>query len=199
MFKEVSLEVKSRNDLVAAATMNGATFSIADCRPLDKKRMVMLLNLAGTPDAVKGTIATLRGMSGISQAYGVESDAHGIRVLVTLEKPGVCRAARGAAILCLDCPFNSTEIPARWRFVARRTSDLGQIIARLAEEAIQARIEDISPLDEKVTLTEKEKGIISVAIENGYFDFPRRITLDGLSHLVGVEPVSLSKILRSVE
>jgi hypothetical protein len=199
MFKQASLQVKSKNDLLAAAKMNGATLSIADCRPLDRERMVMLLDINGAPDAVRETIATLRKMTGVREAYGGESDALGTRALVILEKPGVCRASAGAVIMCLDCPFNSTDTPARWRFVTRRTSDVGQIIARLGEEGIQARVEDISPIDKKVILTEKEKGIIAVAVENGYFDFPRKITLEGLSQLVGVDPVSLSKIFRSVE
>jgi predicted DNA binding protein len=199
MFKQVSLEVKSKNDLLAAAKMHGATLSITDCRPLDRERMIMFLDINGTPAAVKETIATLRKMTGVKKVYGAESDAQGTRVLAILTKPGVCRASMGEALLCLDCPYNSTEIPARWRFVAKRTSDVGQIIARLGEEGIQARIEDISPLDEKVKLTEKERGIIAIAIENGYFDFPRKITLEGLGRLVGVEPASLSKIFHSVE
>lgn len=199
MFKQVSLGVKTRNDLHAAAKANGATISITDCRPLDRDRMFMLLDVDGTPDAVRGTIATLRKMTGVEQVYGAESDEKGTRTIVTLQKPGVCRASKGEAIVCLDCPFNSTEVPARWRFVAKRTTDVGQIIARLGEEGVQARIEDITPLDEKVTLTPKEKGIIAVAVENGYFDFPRKITLEGLSQLVGVDPDSLSRIFRSVE
>jgi len=199
MFKEVSLELKSRNDLVDAAKMNGAMATLVDCSPLDRDRMIILLDLTGTVDAVRNTIATMQNMAGVELAHEVESDVGGTRVLVTLEKLGVCKANAGEAILCLDCPYNATEMPARWRFVAKRTSDVGQIVARLGEAGIQARIDDITPLDGKVKLTEKERGIITVAIENGYFDFPRRITLEGLSRLVGVEPDSLSKIFSSVE
>ena len=199
MFEQVSLEVKSRNDLLVAAKMNDTKLSIVDCKPLDRETMVMFLDIDGEPDAVTKTITTLRKMTGVKDAYEAESETKGTGVLVVLEKPGVCRASEGAAILCLDCPYNSTDVPARWRFVTKRTRDVGEIITRLGEEGIQARIEDISPIDRSVSLTQREKGVIAVAIENGYFDFPRKITLEGLSHLVGVEPASLSKILRSVE
>jgi len=199
MFEQVSLAVKSKNDLLTTARANGTTATVVDCRPLDRERMVMLLDIDGAPDAVKATVDALRKMMGVEQAYGVESDVKGTRVFTVLKKPGVCRASDDAAALCLDCPYNSTEIPARWRFVARRTGDVGAIVARLGEEGIQTRIEDISPLDKNVTLTQKEKGIIAVAIENGYFEFPRRITLEDLSRLVGVEPVSLNEILHRVE
>jgi len=199
VFKGVSLEVKSRNDLLDAARMNGATVSIADCSPLDRDRMIMLLDLSGTPDVVRDSIATMQKMVGVGLAREVDSDAGVTRVIVTLPKPGVCRANAGDVMMCLDCPYNSTEMPARWRFVAKRTSDVGQIISRLGDEGIQARVEDITPMDSKLTLTEKEKGVITVAIENGYFDFPRKITLEGLSQLVGLSADELSKIFRSVE
>jgi len=199
MSKEVSLEVKSRNDLLAAARRNGATLSIADCWPLNRDEMVMLLDIAGPPIAIEKTIATLRGMAGVKETIEEESDARSARVFIALEKPRICGSAENGAITCLDCPFNSTEVPARWRFVARKTSDVGEIVARLAEGGIQARIQDITPLDKNVTLTLKERGIIAVAIERGYFEYPRRITLLDLSKIMGMEPTSLGKILRSVE
>jgi hypothetical protein len=199
MFKKVSLEVKSRNDLLAAARMNGAMLSVADCWPLNREEMAMLLDLAGPPIAIKKTITTLQEMAGVKEAIEEDSDARSTRVFIALEKPRICRSAENSTIMCLDCPFNSTEVPARWRFAARKTGDVEEIIARLGEEGIQARIQDISPLDKNVTLTQKEKGIIAVAIERGYFEFPRKITLEGLSQVVGVEPTTLGKILRSVE
>ena len=199
MFKKVTLEVTSRNDLLAAAEMNGAVLSIADCWPLYRGEMAMLLELTGTPIAIKKTISTLQEMAGVREAYEVDNDVRATTVFIALEKPRICRSAENSAVMCLDCPFNSTEVPARWRFAAKETSDVREIMARLAEGGIQARIQDISPLDKNVTLTLKEKGIIAVAIERGYFEFPRKITLEGLSQVVGVEPAPLGKILRSVE
>ena len=199
MFKDVSLGVKSRNDLQDVAKMNGTTLSIADCQPLDRNRMVMLLDLAGSPAAVEKTISALRKMTGVEHAHPLASDVPGTRILVTLATPGVCRASAGDALLCLDCPFNSTEVPSRWRFVTKRTTDVGQVVSRLAEEGVQAKIEDMSPLDEDARLTDKEKAMVLVAIEEGYFDFPRRITLERLSQLLGVDTAALSRALHGVE
>ena len=199
MFKRVSLEVNSRSDLLAAAEMNGATLSITDCWPLYRNEMAMLLKLTGPPVAIKKTVTTLQQMAGVKEAYEVDRDDKSTRVFIAVEKPRICKSAEDFTVMCLDCPFNSTEVPARWRFAARKTSDVGKIIARLAEGGIQARIDDITPLDSGVTLTQKERGMIAVAIERGYFDFPRKITLEALAHVVGVEPASLAQVLRSVE
>jgi predicted DNA binding protein len=199
MFKKVSLEVNSKSDLVAAAKANGATLSITDCWPLYRNEMAMLLKLTGPPTAVKETIDTLQKMAGVKEAHETDRSEQSTLVFIALEKPRICRSADDYAIMCLDCPFNSTEVPARWRFATKKTSDVGEIIARLGGEGIQARIDDISPLDKNVSLTQKEKGMIAVAIERGYFEFPRKITLEALAQLVGVDAGALSRILRSVE
>jgi predicted DNA binding protein len=99
----------------------------------------------------------------------------------------------------LECPLSSPDDPAVWKFIARRTSDLRQIMARLSKEGVRTRIEDVSPLDQKATLTARQKEIMSTAMAKGYFDFPRKISLTGLSQLVGVKPSTLSEILRSAE
>ena len=199
MAAQEPLEVRSRDDLLAAARVNGASLAIADCQSLDRERMAMTVEISGTPGAVQGTITTLRKMVGVRQAYEVSTDSPKTRVLMTLDKPRICRASDNNPILCLDCPFDAAEIPVRWRPDVRRTTDTGQIISMEGDEGIRARIEDISPLDKSVTLNRKERGILAVAIEKGYFDFPRRLTLEGLSRLVGVEPAALREILRKAE
>ena len=101
--------------------------------------------------------------------------------------------------MCLQCPLNSQTVPATWRFITRRASDLRQIISNLGKEGIQTRIEDASMLDQRASLTVRQKEIMALAIAEGYFEFPRKIRLTALSQLIGVKPSTLSEILRSAE
>jgi len=58
---------------------------------------------------------------------------------------------------------------------------------------------DFVPLDHQVALTERQEQVLGTALVQGYFEFPRRISLTGLSELVGVRPSTLSEILRGAE
>ncbi len=58
---------------------------------------------------------------------------------------------------------------------------------------------EVGPLDHQVALTERQEQVLGKALEQGYFEFPRRISLTGLSELVGVRPSTLSEILRGAE
>lgn len=185
--------------MVAAARVNDASLSIVDCQSLDRTHMAMTLEIAGTSDSVQKTIATLRTMIGVGHAYELEGDFPATRVIITLEKPRICQTSDDRSVLCADCPFDTAEIPVKWRLTLRQTGDTGQFVAKLAEEEIQAATDGLSPVDKGMYLTPRERGIFAVAIERGYFEFPRRITLEGLSQLVGVDVSRLSKLFHSLE
>ena len=58
---------------------------------------------------------------------------------------------------------------------------------------------DIGPIDHEVALTARQEEILGAALAEGYFEFPRRISLTNLSELVGIRPSTFSEILRGAE
>jgi len=172
---------------------------VVDCKPFNRTGMTLLLELKGEAESVKKTVSAIRKLEGVRQALEGDDVGETLPLLLVLDRPSVCRASSDSAIICLDCPLNAEHQPASWRFIVRRTNDLRQILSRLGHEGVQTRIEDVSPLDQKATLTGRQKEIIAIAVAKGYFEFPRKISLTNLSQLVGVKPSTLSEILRSAE
>jgi predicted DNA binding protein len=199
MLRQIALEVRSENKLQAAAREFETKLSIVDCKPFNRKGMTLLLELKGETRSVRETVSAIRRIEGVRQVLEGEDGGEEMPLLVVMDRPGICRASSDSAIICLDCPLNAEHQPASWRFIVRRTSDLRQILSRLRREGVEARIEDVSPLYHKATLTGRQKEIVATAVSKGYFEFPRRISLTGLSQLVGVRPSTLSEILRSAE
>lgn len=199
MLRQVALEVRSENRIQDAARIFGTKISVTDCKPFNKKGMTLLLEVRGDPNPVRQTVSAIRKLEGVRQVLEGEDKGETFPLLVVMDRPGICRASSDAAIICLDCPLNAEAQPASWRFIVRRTSDLRQILSKLAREGVETRIEDVSPLDHKAPLTERQKDIVSTAVARGFFEFPRKISLTELSQLVGVKPSTLSEILRSAE
>jgi len=199
MLRQIALQVRTENKLQDAAKENGAKLSIVDCKPFNKTGMSLLLELRGTDGDVRATAAAIRHVEGVRQVIEGETASDAVPLLVVLDRPAICRASNDVAIVCLDCPMNSDMQPAMWRFIARKSSDFRQVLARLSKEGIETRIEDVAPLERKATLTGRQKEIMATAVAQGYFEFPRKISLTGLSQLVGVKPSTLSEILRSAE
>jgi hypothetical protein len=199
MLRQVALEVRSENKLQDAARAAGTKISITDCKPFNEKGMTLLLEVKGEPYPVRETVSAIRRLEGVRQVLEGEDGGDTLTLLVVMDRPGICRASSDSAIICLDCPLNAEVQPASWRFIVRRTSDLRQILSRLGKEGVETRIEDVSPLNQRAALTGRQKEIVATAVAKGYFEFPRKISLTGLSQLVGVKPSTLSEILRSAE
>lgn len=199
MLRQVVLEVNSENKLQTTAAGYGVKVNIIDCKPFNERGMALLMDLKGSSQAVKDAIQAIRKLEGVRQA--VEGDARGdvVPLLAVLDRPAVCRASNDTAIICLDCPLNSNVQPASWRFIARTTSDLRHVLSGLEKEGTKTRIVEVSALDQKATLTGRQKEIISIAVAKGYFEFPRKISLTQLSQFLGIKPSTLSEILRSAE
>ncbi len=199
MLRQIALQVRSENSLQDAARANSTKLTIVDCKSFNKTGMSLLLELRGGEQGIKATTAAIRRAEGVRQVVEGEGMGDAVPLLVVLDRPGICRASNDVAIVCLDCPLNSEAQPASWRFIARKSSDFRQVLTRLSKEGIETRIEDVAPLERKATLTGRQKEIMATAVAQGYFEFPRKISLTGLSELVGVKPSTLSEILRSAE
>jgi hypothetical protein len=158
--------------------------------------MVMVLDIQGTRSGIAATIGHIRNMNGVRQTYERSWGEGDARIIAVVDRPGVCRAATGAAIICFDCPFNSTEVPAKWRFVVKKPDDIGQVLRRLGGEDIEAEVKMVTPFD-RPSDSAADEAVIRAAIENGYFDYPRRISLKGLSRMMGLPPEKLARILGS--
>lgn len=199
MLRQIALQVRAENKLQDVARENGVKLNVVDCKTFNKTGMSLLLELRGDAQGIRATTAAIRRSDGVRQVVEGEGPGEAAPLLVVLDRPGICRASNDVAIVCLDCPLNSETQPASWRFIARKSSDFRQILARLSKEGIETRIEDVAPLERKATLTGRQKEIMATAVAQGYFEFPRKISLTGLSELVGVKPSTLSEILRSAE
>jgi len=199
MLRQIALQVRSENLLQDTARLHGAKLNIVDCKSFNKTGMTLLMELRGSEQEVRAAASAIRHLNGVRQVIEGEGPGEAIPLLVVMDRPAICRASNDVAIVCLDCPLNSEVQPASWRFIARKTSDFRQVLTRLSKEGIETRIEDVAPLERKATLTGRQKEIMATAVAQGYFEFPRKISLTGLSELVGVKPSTLSEILRSAE
>jgi len=199
MLRQITLQVRAEAGFKVAARDNGVAMSVLDCKAFNKTGMSLLLDLKGDTRAVGRTIAAIRKSDGVREAVEGERTGESTPLLVVLDRPGICQASGDAAIVCLECPFDSDEDVATWRFIVRKSCDLREVLAKLGTRGIEAKIEDVAPVERRATLTGRQMEIMTTAYANGYFEFPRRTSLTELSKVVGVKPSTLSEILRSAE
>jgi len=193
------LQVTAENDLQNAARRNGVTLHKVDCKPFNATGMSLLFELRGKEEGIRAAITAIRQTEGVRNAIEGEDNGGSVPLLVVLDRPVYCRATNESAIVCLECPLDSEDQPATWRFIARNGGDLRQVLRSLEQGGVGTRIDEVAPFQPRPALTGRQKEIMATAVSHGYFQFPRKINLTELSELVGVRPSTLSEILRGAE
>ena len=193
------MRVSAENNLQNAARRNGVTLHRVDCKPFNATGMSLLFELRGKEEGIRAAITAIRQTEGVRNAIEGEDNGGSVPLLVVLDRPVYCRATNESAIVCLECPLDSEDQPATWRFIARNGGDLRQVLRSLEQGGVGTRIDEVAPFQPRPALTGRQKEIMATAVSHGYFQFPRKINLTELSELVGVRPSTLSEILRGAE
>jgi predicted DNA binding protein len=66
----------------------------------------------------------------------------------------------------------------------------------LESEKVSGEVLRISKLKDEDALTGRQEEILQIALERGYFEFPKKITLRQLAKVLDVSPATLTEILR---
>ena len=108
---------------------------------------------------------------------------------------------------CPACSFFSspfyTVLSARavgndtmqYRLLLHSIRDLRNLEARMATTSIHYNIKAIAPYARR-ELTERQRDILKIALDKGYFEQDSRTSLTKLAGMIGISPSSLSEILR---
>ena len=99
--------------------------------------------------------------------------------------------------------IDGTEI---WEMASWTKEPLSQILERLPEEfnikiksIKQTKLSEIFLPHIMPKLSDKQKEVIQLAVKKGYFDFPRKINLDGLAKEMKISKQTLQQHLRTAE
>ena len=117
---------------------------------------------------------------------------------------GVVRA-RGAISRCIadsDCfllyASNGSSPVISWRVLGTERSFKG-LLARLERRGIRYRIGDMSMVKGKGRVTARQEWILHQALDNGYYDSPKRIHIRGLAKVLEISPPALHESLRKTQ
>lgn len=86
-----------------------------------------------------------------------------------------------------------------WNIVAPSSSALQNLIGRLKEQGCELEIIGIREPSTIKDLTDHQEHLMRLAFDLGYYDIPRRITLEGLEERTGTCKSSLDVALRRAE
>lgn len=201
--QEVVLSLRVPNNWVAdLVSKHPATVRILSCKPLERGEGIQQLVELSSETGLEELLRSIRSSPNVLDAYVVKTKKGRMLGTVLTKNSMICRAAMGSDTFCRTCFFNQTshdDGTVEWTLALSGKNSLKQLLERLADENIRVEIRRLSRIIDKRQLTPRQERVVRMAMDMGYFDFPRRTGLQKLAKTLKVSPASLSETLRSAE
>lgn len=148
-----------------------------------------------TPDEL---VRHLREARGIVKTDLSKADKNRVVGTVTTHDCPVCSTFAG-----LDCFLVSASTKGggkmEWRVFVSGDEGLKSLFKRLDRNGVEYSVISLTHKMRKREVTSRQEEIARVALDLGYFEFPKRIRLEELAEKLGLSPGTLSEILRRAE
>ncbi len=201
--REIVLQLKAPENWVAEVTSHHpSTVRILDCKPGESRNGIrQLVEVASDPEELKDIVKDVKASHLVKEAYVVETKRG--RVVGSLLTESVfCGMVMQSNAFCRTCLFQSRAKPdgtIEWTVAFTGREALTELLDRLKHNKVDVRILRLASIADVESLTSRQRSIVEVALEEGYFDYPRRIALRGLAKKVGVSASTVSEVLRRAE
>ncbi|AWR99562.1 helix-turn-helix domain-containing protein [Metallosphaera hakonensis] len=86
-----------------------------------------------------------------------------------------------------------------WTVILNGYQELKRLLKDLHEHGVDAKVLKVTKYKTEDILTARQEQILRIALEAGYYEFPRKITIRGLAEKLELSVSSLSEIIRRAE
>ncbi|HNX47328.1 MAG TPA: helix-turn-helix domain-containing protein [Methanomassiliicoccales archaeon] len=112
-----------------------------------------------------------------------------------------CRACK--AVMRSDCYLRSAKTigngKVEWQIIASREAALGALIDELKKNGCAITLRSKKTLDDTSFVTKRQEVVVHAALMNGYYDYPRGVSLQQLAKSFDVTTSTMGEILQRGE
>ncbi len=157
-----------------------------------------LVELSSESLSPEELLAHLRKEAGILCSDMTKVDKNRVVGMVSTHDCPICSTFAGLNSFLISA---NTRKDGRmeWRLLIGGDTDLKTLCDRLDRRHVKYEILEASRHAQRRETTARQEEILRVALDLGYFDFPKRIRLEVLAEKLNISPGTLSEILRRAE
>jgi predicted DNA binding protein len=172
-----------------------AVIRVLDCRSLpDGEGVQELFEITSAPDLSEKITDFLRQDSYVYDIDIVKADRGKVIGSLKTHKCTACRTFAGANCF-LESATSKPDGKLEWAVLGNDTM-VRALMKALESQQVVGEVLKISKLKDEEELTSRQENILQIALEKGYFEFPKKITLRQLAKVLDISPATLTEILR---
>jgi len=172
-----------------------AVVRVMDCRTIgDKEGVQELFEISCEPELSEKLIELLNHDDYVYDVDIVKGKPGRIIGSLKTKKCTACRVFAGANCYLVSAA-SKPDGKLEWTLLGSDTM-LKSLFKELEKANVVAETLKVFQIQDEEELTARQEHILQIALEKGYFEFPKKITLRQLAKTLGVSPATLTEILR---
>ena len=172
-----------------------AVIRVLDCRSLpDGEGVQELFEVTSAPDLSEKIEECLRQDSYVYDIDIVKADRGRVIGSLKTHKCTACKTFARANCFLVSAT-SKPDGKLEWAVLGNDTM-VKSLMQELEDQKVTGEVVKISKIKDEEELTARQESILQIALEKGYFEFPKKITLRQLAKALDISPATLTEILR---
>ena len=195
---EAVLECPQPHGWIRLATNQySASIEILDSKALPGGIVEHLFELQVDPSQVEDLMKIIRKDRDVIEVEFLKSKDGHVYGSVSSKRCTVCKEVTRSKCFLTSLVIGTQGQP-HWTVLGGNESFKG-LVTGLEKYRVPYHLRLLKELQESELLTHRQREILSMAYESGYFDFPKKTGLKGLAQRTGVKESTLAEILRRAQ
>lgn len=201
--REVVLSVKlPRSWIAEVVEKKAAAVRVVDCRPSQREGIQQLVEVNARPEALNEVVKIIKSDRNVRDVHITRTKRGRILGVVENRDSRLCKVIEDVNCFCLTCPLavaGKSDGTVDWLLAMPENSSTRKLLKQLNNHGVKAEITRVSKISDSESLTAQQRGVVEHALSSGFYEYPRRVSLQKLSRSLGVSPSALSERLRRAE
>jgi predicted DNA binding protein len=169
-----------------------------ECKPYGENGGRGLIKLDGSEEKLSMVLDEIKNHPDVCRLDISPLTDGGVLGSVVTNKCMACKALSDS-----DCFLTSAKTigdgRVQWNIITGTNNAYTKLLKKLDFYGCEVELKRKKRLSKKDILTTRQKEIISVAFEKGYYNYPKRTTIKKLANIFNISPSTLNEILQRGE
>ena len=196
---EVILKIQIPDSWIKTITDKYDTpIKFLDCMPVGESGGRGLIEINATEKEINELIEDIKKQEHICKVDISPSPAGGVLGSVVTKKCAACQALTGSNCF-LTSAVTKSDGSVEWKLITGEKGSLLDLMTKLEATGCEVELKKCTQLTKRTQLTNRQEEIIRIAFEKGYFDMPKKITIEELAKIFKISASTLAEILQRGE
>ena len=201
--REVALSVQLPESWTTRVRQKfSANVRVIDCRPSRNGGIQQLVEISAQPETLEQIVESIRCDENVRDTHVVKTKRGRILGVVATNDSTMCKTIADVNCFCLTCPLASpsrSDGTVDWVLAMTARNSLRKLIRELKAHGVSPEIVRVTDISDGEKLTPRQRNIIEYVFASGFYEYPRRASLQKLSKTLGVSSSTLGEMMRRAE